>query len=65
MLTFMVVVDFAASVKELDGTGVVLHDFDGADEQELTVFAEQQVCKRFPTIVREWLLVSKCTPLTV
>jgi hypothetical protein len=35
--------DFAPSVKELEGTGVVLHDFDGADEQELTVFAEQQV----------------------
>ena len=35
--------DFAASVKDLEGTGVVLHDFDGADEQELTVFAEQQV----------------------
>ena len=34
--------DFASSVKELEGNGVVLHDFDGADEQELTVFAEQQ-----------------------
>lgn len=33
-------------MKELDGTGIVLHDFDGADEQELTVFAEQQASTR-------------------
>ncbi len=67
--TLTTVADFAASVKELEGSGVVLHDFDGADEQELTVFAEQQVCRRPLTVVHDWLLqhsyLRKCTPLTV
>ena len=35
--------DITSSVRQLEGTGLVLHDFDGADDAELSVYMEQKV----------------------
>lgn len=46
-------VDFTSTVKELSGTGVVLHDFDSTDEAELSVYTDQKVLiprRNHPTI---------------